>query len=300
MAGATKGNDTKGSDSMSRPLDEIRGEYDGPRPAVSVVILTLNEEINVRGAIESCAWSDDVNVLDSGSTDRTVEIALEAGATVVTNPFKSFGAQRNWAIDNIPLKHDWVFHLDADERFTPELVREMSELLGRGPSEAGFYVANQMILDGSWIKRASGYPAYQMRLFHKGRMRFNDHGHGQREETQGTVGTLTQPYVHYNFSKGLDEWRARHDRYSSLEAKEILAARASGEGVSWSGLFSSDGIVRRRALKGLAARMPMRSQIRWLHTVILKGALLDGSAGLKYARLLYWYEGEIARKAKGR
>lgn len=281
---------------MSRKLDEIGAGYDGPRPPVSVVILTLNEEINIRGAIESCAWCDDVNVLDSGSTDRTAEIAREAGANVFVNPFKSFGAQRNWAIDNIPLKHNWVFHLDADERFTPELVEEMAGLVAAEPQEAGFFVANQMILDGTWIRRASGYPAYQMRLFHKGRMRFGDHGHGQREETGGAIGTLRQPYVHYNFSKGLDEWRARHDRYSTLEAKEILAARASGAGVSWSGLLSSDGIVRRRALKGLAARIPMRAQVRWLHTVFLKGALLDGRAGLKYAGLLYWYEREIARK----
>lgn len=288
----------RGRVEMSRKLDEIRGRYEGPRPAVSVVILTLNEEINIREAIESCAWSDDVNVLDSGSTDRTVELAKEAGAKVFVNPFRSFGAQRNWAIDNIPLKHEWVFHLDADERFTPELVGEMAEVLSRAPSEAGYYVANQMILDGAWIKRASGYPAYQMRLFHKGRMRFGDHGHGQREETKGAIGTLKQPYAHYNFSKGLDEWRTRHDRYSTLEAKEILAARASGEGVSWEGLISGDGMVRRRALKGLAARIPMRPQVRWLHTVFLKGALLDGSAGLKYASLLYWYEGEIARKVR--
>lgn len=281
---------------MNKKLDEIRKGYQGPRPPVSVVILTLNEETNIRGAIESCSWSDDVNVLDSGSTDRTAEIAREAGATVFVNPFKSFGAQRNWAIDNIPLKHDWVFHLDADERFAPELVREMNEVIGRAPIEAGFFVANQMILDGAWIRRASGYPAYQMRLFHKSRMRFNDHGHGQREETSGKVGTLAQPYVHYNFSKGLDEWRSRHDRYSTLEANEILAARASGAGVSWGGLVSGDPIVRRRALKGLAARMPLRPQLRWLHTVFLKGALLDGAAGLKYAGLLYWYEREIARK----
>lgn len=285
---------------MSRKLDEIGTGYEGPRPPVSVVILTLNEEINIRSAIESCAWCDDVNVLDSGSTDRTAEIAREAGAKVFVNPFKSFGAQRNWAIDNIPLKHDWVFHLDADERFTPELVKEMAELVAAGPHEAGFFVANQMILDGTWIRRASGYPAYQMRLFHKGRMRFGDHGHGQREETGGAIGTLRQPYVHYNFSKGLEEWRARHDRYSTLEAREILEARASGAGVSWSGLWSSDGIVRRRALKGLAARLPLRAPMRWLHTVFLKGAILDGTAGMKYAGMLYWYESEITRKVKGR
>lgn len=282
---------------MSKPLPEVVKGYSGPRPAASVVILTLNEENNIRGAIESCAWSDDVNLLDSGSSDRTVAIAREAGAKVFVNPFKSFGAQRNWAIDHIPLKHEWVFHLDADERFTVELVSEIAGLLACAPAEAGFYVANQMILDGAWIRHASGYPAYQMRLFHKSRMRFNDHGHGQREETGGRLGTLRQPYVHYNFSKGLDEWKARHDRYSTLEANEIIRARQAGDAPSVMALLTTDAIARRRALKSLAARLPLRPQLRWLHTVLLKGALLDGPAGMKYAGLLYWYEREIARKA---
>ena len=88
------------------------------RVPVSVVILTLNEEINIAQCLASCAWCDDVHVLDSGSTDRTREIAEEKGATVHINPFESCGAQRNWAIDNIPTKYNWIFHLDADEQFT--------------------------------------------------------------------------------------------------------------------------------------------------------------------------------------
>ncbi len=282
-------------ETMARPLDEIRGKYEGPRPAVSVVILTKDEEINIEGAIASCAWSDDVHVLDSGSGDRTVELARRAGAGVHVHPFESFGKQRNWAIDHIPMKHDWVFHLDADERFTPGLVREMADVLAKGPDAAGFFVANQMILDETWIKRASGYPAVQMRLFHKGRMRFEDKGHGQREFTSGKVGRLQTPYVHYNFSKGLDDWRKRHDRYSTLEAEEIL--KGAGKG-AWSRLVSGDAIARRRAMKELAGGLPLRAQLRWLHTVILKGAMLDGAAGIKYAGLLYWYEREIARKVR--
>lgn len=263
------------------------------------MILTYNEEGNIGGAIASCAWSDDVHVLDSGSTDRTAEIARGAGASVHTNRFESFGKQRNWAIDNIALKHDWVFHLDADERFTPELVAEIAGVLAGGASEAGFYVANQMILNGVWIRHASGYPAYQMRLFHKGRMRFEDHGHGQRETAgSGRIGKLKNAYTHHNFSKGLDEWRRRHDRYSTLEAAQIVESLSKGERPGLSALFSGDGIARRRALKSLAARLPMRAWLRYVHTVFLKGAMLDGAEGLRYASLLRWYEGEIARKVR--
>jgi glycosyltransferase involved in cell wall biosynthesis len=280
------------------PLPEISAPYSGPRPAVSIVILTLNEEINIERAIESSCWSDDVHVLDSLSTDRTVDLARAAGASVHCNPFSSFGAQRNWAIDHIPLKHDWVFHLDADERFTPPLVEEIAAELAKDPPHAGYYVANQMILNSTWIKHASGYPAYQMRLFHKRRMRFADHGHGQREHASGSLATLKNPYVHHNFSKGLGEWRARHDRYSTLEARQILAARSAGESAPLSALLASDAIARRRALKALASRVPFRAPLRWLHMVLLKGAILDGSAGITYANLLYEYESMIARKVR--
>jgi glycosyltransferase involved in cell wall biosynthesis len=261
---------------------------------VSVVILTLDEETNIRDCLASCAWSDDVHVLDSGSKDRTVELAKGLGAGTHRHPFESFGAQRNWAIDHIPLRHDWTFHLDADERFTPELVREMAATLSANPAEAGYYVANQMIFMGSWIKRASGYPAYQMRLFHKGRMRFSDHGHGQRELTTGRVGTLRHPYVHHNFSKGLDDWFDRHNRYSTREVAQML--REEGEAVGIGGLLSGDHVVRRRTLKRLTNGLPLRAQLRWVHTVLVKGAWLDGAAGFRYAALLSVYERMIALK----
>ena len=188
-------------------------------PDVSVVVLTLNEEINIEECLASCAFSDDVHVLDSGSTDQTCDRAEMAGATVHYHAFESFGAQRNWAIDNIDMKHDWVFHLDADERFTPEIIEEIERLLERVPSESGFYVLNKLMFMGRWIKRSSGYPAYQMRLFHKERMRFCDYGHAQREEPGRVIGFLKEPYLHYSFCKGLHDWFEKHNRYSSLEAR---------------------------------------------------------------------------------
>src|SRR5688572_4260660 len=135
-------------------------------PPISVTILTLNEEANLRDCLASCTWSDDVSVLDSGSTDRTCDIAREAGVAVYVNSFESFGRQRNWALDHIPVKHDWVFHLDADERFTPELVAEMESVLSAAPTEAGFYVPAKLMFMGRWLKRSGRYPSYQMRLFH--------------------------------------------------------------------------------------------------------------------------------------
>ncbi|MDP1662658.1 MAG: glycosyltransferase family 2 protein [Phycisphaerales bacterium] len=273
------------------------GLYSGPRPAVSVVILTLNEANNIRACIESCAWCDDVHVLDSGSTDGTQGLAEGTGARVWFNSFESFGKQRNWAIDNIAMKHEWVLHLDADERCTPEMIAEIDAVLKTSPAEAGYYLANQMVLMGSWIKHASGYPAYQMRLFHKGRMRFTDVGHGQREATDGKIGTLQSPYAHLNFSKGLDDWFARHNRYSTLEAAEVVKMLAEPLAL---GDAMKGGIARRRALKRLAARMPMRGMLRFWMTLIVQRGLLDGAAGWRYAKMLAIYEGMIALKVRER
>lgn len=284
---------------MAQPLPVIsvppRTPYSGPRPAVSVVILTLGEANNIKACIESCAWSDDVHVLDSGSTDGTQALAERAGAKVWFNRFESFGKQRNWAIDNITLKHDWVLHLDADERCTAGMIAEIDSVLKASPAEAGYYLANQMVLMGSWIRYASGYPTYQMRLFHKGRMRFIDVGHGQREAPGTLVGRLKNPYVHLNFSKGLDDWFARHNRYSTLEATEVV--KMLSEPLALGDLLKG-GVTRRRALKRLAARMPMRGTLRFWMTLIVQRGLLDGAAGWRYAKMLAIYEGMIALKVK--
>ena len=267
--------------------------HEGPRPPISIVILTLNEDINIRECLASCAWSDDVHVLDSGSTDNTEAYTKECGGGWHVNPFESFGAQRNWAIDNIPLRHEWVFHLDADERFTPECVDELAKLIAKAPDEAGFYAPSKLMLMGKWLKRAGDYPVYQMRLFHKDRMRFQDHGHGQRELTDGTLGTLSAPSLHYNFSKGLDDWVEKHNRYSRAEALQLLADGHMSMGEAIKTLFTGKGTMKRRALKAIAYRLPARPIIYWLYIVLLKRGLFDGKAGLRYATMRAAYESMI-------
>src|SRR3954470_23553369 len=244
-------------------------------PPVSVVVLTYNEEPNLADCLRSCAWSDDVHVVDSGSTDRTCEIARAMGARVHVHPFTSFGEQRNWAIDHVPHRHDWVFHLDADERFTPELVAEIRRVLARAPREAGFYVPHKMMFMGRWLRRAEGgYPIYQMRLFHRGRMRFRDYGHGQRENTAGRGGLLRKPYLHYNFSKGLEDWIDKHNRYSTLEALE----ENEGQRTSSSAGDSPFGNVvqRRRFFKArVYPKVPGKWIGRFLWMYVLRLGFLD-------------------------
>lgn len=267
-----------------------------PYAPVSILILTLNEQVNIADCLASCAWSDDVHVLDSGSTDGTREIAETMGASVSVNPFESFGKQRNWAIDNIPMKHEWVFHLDADERFTPELVKAMRDLIAENPKEAGFHIPQKFMFMGKWLKRSAAYPTYQMRLFHKERMRFRDYGHGQREATEGGVGVLDVPYIHYPFSKGIYDWLDKHNRYSSLEALQVLDG--STEAFNFFDLFRSDRVRRRRAWKEFSYRLPMRPAIRLWTTLFVLGGVLEGRPGWTYARLISMYEQMITLKLR--
>lgn len=265
------------------------------RPPVSVVILTHDEEVNIADCLGTCAWCDDVHVLDSGSADRTREIAASLGATVHVHPFQSFGEQRNWAIDHIAHRHEWIFHLDADERFTPELVAEMARLIAAGPAEAAFYVPHKLMFMGRWLRRAGGgYPIYQMRLFHRDRARFLDWGHGQRERTDGQLGRLAEPYLHFNFSKGLHHWLDRHNRYSTLEArKQFDLERGGGGGGASAGKASlfGDAVQRRRFIKSrIVPLLPARWIVRFLYNYILKCGFLDGRPGLRYCQLISCYE----------
>jgi hypothetical protein len=128
-------------------------------------------------------------------------------------------------------------------------------------------------------------------------MRFADHGHGQREVAGGPVGTLASPYIHHNFSKGLADWFDRHNRYSTLEARQVIADGSSGA-IGLSGLLGADRVARRRALKNLAASLPMRPALRWVYTALLLRGFLDGRAGLTYAQLMALYERMIQIKVR--
>jgi glycosyltransferase involved in cell wall biosynthesis len=264
----------------------------GRRPPVSVVILTHNEEHNIRDCLLSCAWCDDVHVLDSGSKDRTVEIAREMGAAVHSNPFKSFGDQRNWAIDHIPCKNPWHFHLDADERFTGPLLEEMFERLGPDGSksvDAAYLCPSKMMHLGRWLKGSGEYPAYQMRLFRYGACRFIDFGHGQRESAQGSVGRLVQPYVHYNFSRGMLEWFTKHNDRSTRESKEAMGKRAAGR-PTLKQLFTGDAVQRRRNWKTLSYFVKGRALWRYLHMMVYRRGILDGPPGWQYCAMISTYE----------
>lgn len=265
-------------------------------PPISVIILTKDEEDNLSDCLASAAEFDDVHVLDSGSTDRTPAIARERGVPIYFNEFRGFGQQRNWAINHIQTRYSWQFHLDADERLVPELVAEITAAVIQDPPVGGFLVPSKLMFAGRWLRFAGDYPTYQVRLFHRERLRFVDHGHGQREQTKYPLLRLTHPYLHLAFSKGLDHWFAKHALYARHEAEQALGlSDPSGQAttIDPGSLFSIDSTRRRRALKRLSYRLPLRYFWRLFYLLVVRRAFLDGRAGVAYAHMMATYEAMI-------
>jgi len=264
---------------------------------VSVLILTCNEEKNLPACLDAISWCDDIVVLDSYSSDRTVEIARKSGARVYQRAFDTFAGQRNFGLESISFRHQWVFHLDADEIFTEELRMEVLSATEKTSFDA-FHVPSKMMFQGKWLRFSGMYPAYQVRLTRVGQFTFKQIGHGQKEDIeQSRIGTLREPYLHYSFSKGMTDWFERHNRYSSMEAEETLRSLETNSS-DWKGLFSAARPRRRQALKQLSFRLPFRPLMRFIYMYFLRLGFLDGHAGFVYSRLLSIYEYMIVLKTK--
>ncbi|MEQ1793393.1 MAG: glycosyltransferase [Nitrospira sp.] len=263
---------------------------------VSILILTLNEEANLQDCLRSVRWSDDIVVFDSFSSDRTVAIAEESGARVVQRRFDNWAAHQNWALEQIPFKHLWVFYLDADERMTDELRDELIAIANEATRpEAAFYCGRRNMFMDRWIKRAMP-PGMIMRFFRPPHVRF-ERLVNPVPVIDGSHGYLKGMLIHYNFSKGITEWIEKHNRYSAFEAMEGMKLLRHAAGPQPT-VFSSDPALRRRALKNLSFRLPCRPFLKFLYMYGWKGGWLDGRAGFAYCVLQAFYEYMIVLKMR--
>lgn len=263
---------------------------------VSILILTLNEEANLPDCVQSVRWSDDIVVLDSFSSDRTVTIAEQLGARVVQRRFDNWAAHQNWALEQIPFKHPWVFYLDADERMTDELKEELIAIANEATrSEVAFYCGRRNMFMDRWIRRAMP-PGMIMRFFRPPHVWF-ERLVNPVPVIDGPHGYLRGMLVHYNFSKGITEWIEKHNRYSAFEAMEGMKLLRHEAGPQPT-VFSSDPALRRRALKNLSFRLPCRPFLKFLYMYGWKGGWLDGRAGFAYCMLQAFYEYMIVLKMR--
>ena len=265
--------------------------------SISVLIMTLNEEKNLPACLASLAWCDDIVVLDSYSTDGTVEIAQAAGARVYQRAHDTESRQRTYGLKEIEYKYPWVYTPDADE-VTPSDLRDEMLAIARDATrpESSFRIRYKNMFMGRWIKHSSLYPTWITRLVRPDRVRYERDAHS-RCLTEGPEGRLNAHFIHYSFNKGMNAWYDKHNRYSSSEARETITSLREKR-VPWRDLLSGVPEVRRRALKELSMRLPFRPAARFVYMYVLRGGFLDGREGYHYCQLLAAYEYMIVIKTE--
>jgi len=233
-------------------------------PNVSVVIITKNEADNIRVALESVQWADDIVVVDCGSTDNTLQIARQFTDRVVTQDWLGYGAQKNYATSLAV--HDWVISLDADERLSKSLADEIRTLLKSEPSMSGYRIPRVTRYLGRWIRTTDWYPDLQLRLYDRRAARWSDRLVHESILVEGPVGRLNSELEHYAY-RDIAHHLETIDRYTTLAAAQMHRA---GRRAHWIGLLCSPPLT-------------------FLRNYIARGGVRDGTVGLIVSILNSYY-----------
>lgn len=262
---------------------------------ISVIILTLNEAADLPGCLASVAWSDDVHVFDSFSTDDTVAIGHRFGAHVTQRKFDGYASHRNAALALPGLRHSWLLFLDADERIPERLSQEcLRAVREAAPEVDAFRMRRRDFFMGRWLKHAQISPFF-VRLQRRGRTRY-EREVNEVVKVDGPIRDLTEPFDHFPFSKGIAHWVDKHNRYSTMEARFVVDTRSHSDFSVSKALFAPDFNERRLHQKGLFYKLPCRPLVKLIYMLFIRGAVLDGKAGCVYSLLQAIYEWLIVLK----
>lgn len=265
------------------------------RVPVSVIVPIKNEAGNLPRCLDSIRWADEIFVVDSQSTDASAEIAQQHGAQVVQFQFNgTWPKKKNWALENLPFRNDWIFILDADEVLPPEAEREFAKIIAEAGETAGYWINRRFRFMGKWLRHAY-YPNWNLRLFRHSLGRYEkltgaDTRSGDNEVhehviVQGPTGRLRCEMDHYAFPS-VEVFIEKHNRYSNWEARVSADRQLTGSGAQ----ISSGPVDRRRKLKQFSQRLPFRPLLRFLYVYVWQKGFLDGREGYYFARLHALYE----------
>ena len=270
---------------------------------VSFIIPIRNEAANLPRCLASIAWADEVFVVDSQSTDDSVAIATAAGAQVVQFHFNGvWPKKKNWALDSLPFRNEWVFILDADEVMPADAAGEIEALIELdGAGQAGFWINRRFMFMGGWL-RHSYYPNWNLRLFKhrlgryeqlvRGATQSGDNEVHEHIIVSGNTGRLNCEMDHHAFPS-IEVFVEKHNRYSNWEARLALQ-----EGAPISDrVIQSQAVSMRRNLKRWSRRLPFRPTLRFLYVYLFQRGFLDGERGFYFARLHAMYEFMSVAKA---
>jgi len=262
---------------------------------VSILVPVRQEAANLSRCLDSVKWADEIFVVDSHSTDETPRIAEAHGAKVVQFDFNgTWPKKKNWALENLPFRNEWVFILDADEVLPPEAEEEFARVMATAGPIAGYWINRRFMFMGKWL-RHSYYPNWNLRLFRHSLGRYEkltgaDTRSGDNEVhehviVRGPTGRLHCEMDHYAFPT-VEVFVEKHNRYSNWEARVSADRQLSGSAAQ----IGSGPVGRRRKLKQLSQRLPFRPFLRFLYIYIWQKGFLDGREGYYFARLHAFYE----------
>lgn len=260
---------------------------------VSVVILTFNEEKNIRDCIESILdLTDEIFVVDSGSTDKTLEILSHYSVKIVHNPFNNYSQQRNWALQTIDFKTDWILNLDADHRASEELKDEIEKLFLNGipPHINGILTSRRTMFMGRWIKYGGHYPTYHAAMFRLGKGKCENKLYDQHFLVEGETLKVKGDIIDM-ITESLSTFTLRHDKWSNLEAIQQFENKVQGNDII-EAKVTGNPIQKRRFYKNIYEKFPLfvRPFIYFFIRYFLKFGFLDGKRGLIFHFLqCFWF-----------
>jgi glycosyltransferase involved in cell wall biosynthesis len=266
-----------------------------PKAKVSVIVPVKNEADNLRRCLPALAWADEVIVVDSQSTDGTVTVAAEQGASVVQFHFNgSYPKKKNWALDTIPFRNEWVLIVDADEVVVPELAEEIARRTSRDEAD-GFYLNMKYFFLGRRISHCGYAEAWNLRLFKHRLGRYEkmpvapgtktgDNEAHEHVELQGRTLRLEYELDHHAYPS-IAVWVEKHNRYAVWEA--AMFERFLNEPIPTT---IGPGKRFKRQLKKIYLRLPMRPLVRFLYAYFVRLGFLDGRPGLVFCSLLAFYD----------
>jgi glycosyltransferase involved in cell wall biosynthesis len=257
---------------------------------ISVIILSFNSERNIAETLRSAAEvSDDIHVVDSFSTDATLNIVQGFKAHLIQHEFENYGVQRNWAIDHLPLKYDWELHLDADERLDPVLIEELKNLKGRFPLHIhGYYIARLVYFMGRPIRYGGMFPIWHLRLFRQGRGRCENRQYDQHFYVDGATARLPGMMID-DIRLSLGEWINRHNRWSEAEVRE-LGQRATAGRIT--GRLGGTPVQQKRFFRDIYNHLPLfiRPFLLFIYRYFFRLGFLCGKEGLIFFILqTFWF-----------
>jgi glycosyltransferase involved in cell wall biosynthesis len=275
---------------------------------VSVIIPAKDEEYNLPACLESLSRADEIFVVDSQSQDRSIEISEKFGAQVVQFKFNgSWPKKKNWSLENLPFRNEWVLIVDCDERITDELWDEIETSIQSAEFD-GYYLNRKIFFLGQWLRHGGKYPDWNLRLFKHQLGRYenlkteNIQNTGDNEVHEhvvlegNRVGYLKEDMLHIDF-RDMFQWIARHNRYSNWEAQVYLnTLNGKNDDGTIGGSIFGNAVQRKRALKKLWVRLPFKPLLRFILVYLIRLGFLDGKAGYIYARLISQYEYQIGVK----